>query len=94
MPPKIPSLSSLPSSPRERVHPESEFMIWVYEAQEAAYLGADVFERYFLIAGEKMLCRVGFYWTDKADQTPRIAKLECLPAWLIEERRTGVEGVQ
>jgi hypothetical protein len=84
---KIPALSSLPQSPRDRVHPESDLIAWVHEAREAAYLGAEVFERYFIIADEKMLCRVGFYWTDKADQTPRIAKLECIPVWLVEEKR-------
>ena len=86
---KIPTMSALPPSPRERTYPEGEFMAWVYEAREAAYLGADVFERYFAIAGEKMLCRVGFYWTDKADQTPRIGKLECIPAWMLEDQRNG-----
>jgi hypothetical protein len=91
MAPKPPTytttLSSPPPSPRERAYPETELVNWIYEAQEAAYLGAEVFERYFTIAGEKMLCRIGFYWTDKADITPRIGKLECLPAWLLEEAR-------
>lgn len=78
---KMPLLSSnmSASSPRERCYPESEFMAWIREAQEAAYLGADVFERYFVIAGEKMLCRVAFYWTDKADLCARIGKIECIP---------------
>ncbi len=89
---KIPTFTALPPSPRERAYPESEFVAWIYEAREAAYLGADRFERYFIIAGEKMLCRIGFYWTDKADQTPRIGKLECIPAWFNEERKNTDEA--
>lgn len=53
-------------------------MDWIHEAQEAAYLGADVFERYFMIADERMCCRVTFYWTNKADQAPRIQSIQCI----------------
>ena len=75
-PPTIPAPAS---SPKERLYAEHEFMAWIAEAKEAAYLGADVFERNFTIAGEKMACRVAFYWAGTADQEARIAKLECIP---------------
>ncbi len=86
---QIPSapLKTVSANPRDRAHREEDFIPWIYEAMEAAYLGADVFERYFTIAGERMLCRVGFYWTDKADQKPRIGRLECLPSFLVEQSK-------
>ncbi len=88
---KSPALSAVSPSPRERTYPEEEFMQWVHEAQEAAYLGSDEFERFFMIAGEKMLCRIAFYWTEKADQTPRIARLECLPAILVQQNGSELD---
>jgi hypothetical protein len=78
-PPVAPANKTTATSPRERAYAESDFIAWIYEAQDAAYLGANTFERHFNIAGEKMLCRVEFYWTDKADQTPRMGGLQCIP---------------
>ena len=76
---RIPSTPIMSSSPKERIYPEAEFLDWIHEAKEAAYLGSDIFERYFEIGGEKMVCRIAFYWSGKADQAPRIARLECVP---------------
>ncbi len=80
-----PITPALSSSPRERVYGEEEFTTWLGEAKEAAYLGADNFERNFNLAGEKVVCRVAFYWSGKADQAPRIARLECVPEELLGE---------
>lgn len=74
-----PISSSLSSNPRDRVYSGDDFIDWVREAKDAACLGADLFERHFDIDGQKMVCRVAFYWSGKADQEPRIARLECMP---------------
>lgn len=75
-----PALTAQPhASPRERVHGEEQLVQWIHETRDAAYLGADTFERFFMIGGEKMLCRIAFYWTDKADLEARIRSLECIP---------------
>lgn len=81
---KTPMTPALSSSPRERIYAEEEFIDWIHEAKEAAYLGADMFERNFNIAGEKIVCRIAFHWSGKADQAPRISRLECVPEELLE----------